>query len=229
MLSGRVRPNSEAAPWVIEEIKQLEAELYKVVAEKEAAEAEVIEWKRIAAAQAQLRADDMAAAEAKISDAIKVLVIKKDAIEALRAKVAELETELRTCGPNSEWAIGLQQKLAEKDVKVAKLKDALGRANKRAQYHKDNANAIYEDEQKLRAELVIVKAERDVYNSCKAEQDNGDGPCGVCRDCLKAKVAAMEKSLTEIHLCSQNSMSSKDECGRIAANCLREYREGRTG
>ena len=34
--------------------------------------------------------------------------------------------------------------------------------------------------------------------------------------------AALRKALTHISLCSQTSMSSKDECGRIARAALRE-------
>lgn len=36
-LSDRIRPNSEAAPWVIEEIKKLEAEAHRYQLERDAA------------------------------------------------------------------------------------------------------------------------------------------------------------------------------------------------
>lgn len=42
-LSARVRPNSEAAPWVVEEIKNLESELETTKAELQTLKNEVLE------------------------------------------------------------------------------------------------------------------------------------------------------------------------------------------
>jgi len=41
---------------------------------------------------------------------------------------------------------------------------------------------------------AVVEAERDLYNgvTCKENQDNGRGPCGVCVTCLRAELTRME-------------------------------------
>jgi len=41
------------------------------------------------------------------------------------------------------------------------------------------------------AQLQQKTAEADVLRSCKAEQDEGNGPCGICRECERDKTRAV--------------------------------------
>jgi hypothetical protein len=49
-----------------------------------------------------------------------------------------------------------------------------------------------------------------------------DAAIGYAAAVSAADNAALREALTHISLCSQTSMSSKDECGRIARAALKE-------
>lgn len=70
---------------------------------------------------------------------------------------------------------------------------------------------LMDDKAALREQLTLAE-------SVRASQVAGLVEAG---DKLRERVAGLEDALTHISLCSQSSMSGKEECGRIARAALK--------